>query len=60
MAKDNKALYNKRYNGPAREVKCSCGGQAKLTKKTHYPFGKKSGGKSVSFYKCRACGRRFN
>jgi len=60
MANNSKPQYRGKYNGPTREVKCSCGGTSKLRTKKSYPFGKKSGGKSISFYKCQSCGKRFN
>jgi len=51
--------YNSRYNKNvrARNIDCSCGGNAKLSSKKNYPFGKKSKAITSVFYRCNSCNK---
>jgi hypothetical protein len=52
--------FNRRYRREDQRSKtssCSCGGEAKLTSRKNYPFGKKSGSVTSWFYKCKSCGK---
>jgi hypothetical protein len=57
----NNMAYNRGNNrAQSREktIACSCGGNAKLTTKKNFPFGKKSKGVTAMFYKCISCKNR--
>lgn len=42
-----------------RELKCSCGGSIKKTKKTNYPFGVNSKSRTSTYYVCKSCKKGY-
>ena len=38
-----------------KRTNCSCGGEAVLVVRRNFPFGRNSKGRSIRFYKCKAC-----
>lgn len=51
------ASFRRKQEPLRKKGTCSCGGDAKLIKRTNYPHGRKSGGVCFTLYKCGECGK---
>ena len=52
--------FNRRFprnNVREKNISCSCDGNAKLSSRKNYPFGRKSKGVTSNFYKCKSCNK---
>lgn len=53
-------MNNRKYRGkePLRKfISCKCGSEAKLIVRRNFPFGRKSGGRTIMLYRCLNCSR---
>ena len=52
--------YTRRFNRDSskeRTSRCSCGGEAKITSKRNFPFGRNSDSVTSWFHKCSSCNK---